>query len=56
MSYDAIERLETTIANIQVQGDKVHWTDYEKLEEVLGWIRHAQPVIEELISKELEEA
>jgi hypothetical protein len=43
--YDAITRLETTIANLKVQKDMVLWDDYEKLEEVLGWIKHAQPVI-----------
>lgn len=52
MEYNVIERLETTIANLQCQGDRVLWDDYEKLEEVLGWLKHAQPVIQELIHKE----
>lgn len=45
MRYDAIKRLETTIANLQVQKDCVYWDDYEKLENVLDWIKQAQPVV-----------
>jgi len=50
MTYDAIERLETTIANLQVQNGKVMFDDYEKLEEVLGWIKSAQPVVNAVIA------
>lgn len=61
MKYDAIKRLETTIANLQVQQHMVNWDDYEKLEEVLGWIKQAQPVVNAVldnpkIQKMLEEA
>lgn len=50
MNYDAIKRLETTIANLQVQNNQVMFDDYDKLEEVLGWIKSAQPVIQAVIS------
>lgn len=61
MKYDAITRLETTIANLQVQKHMVNWDDYEKLEEVLGWIKNAQPIVNAVldnpkIQKMLEEA
>jgi len=61
MKYDAIKRLETTIANLQVQNNQVMFDDYEKLEEVLGWLKHAQPVVNEvldnpILQKQLAEA
>jgi|DEB0MinimDraft_6_1074348.scaffolds.fasta_scaffold10879_2 short-subunit dehydrogenase involved in D-alanine esterification of teichoic acids len=61
MRYDAIKRLETTIANLQVQNNQVMFDDYEKLEEVLGWLKQAQPVVNAILDnpklqKQLEEA
>jgi len=61
MRYDAIKRLETTIANLQVQNNQVMFDDYEKLEEVLGWLKQAQPVVNATLDnpklqKQLEEA
>ena len=49
MRYDAIKRLETTIANLQVQNNQVMFDDYEKLEEVLGWLKQAQPVVNAIL-------
>jgi len=61
MRYDAIKRLETTIANLQVQNNQVMFDDYEKLKEVLGWLKQAQPVVNAILDnpklqKQLEEA
>jgi hypothetical protein len=33
------ERLETTLANIKFQKDVVAWDDYDKLEELLKWLK-----------------
>ena len=34
-----IDRLETTLANIKFQNDRVIWDDYDKLEELLKWLK-----------------
>ena len=52
MDYDAIKRLQTTLANIEVQGNKVLCDDIEKLEDVLKWIQSAQPVIRALLKND----
>ena len=33
------ERLETTLANIKFQNDRVIWDDYDKLKELLKWLK-----------------
>lgn len=37
--YPVADRLETTIANIKFQNDKVMWDDMEKLELILDVLR-----------------
>jgi len=37
--YSVADRLETTIANLRFQDDKVMWDDYEKLELILEVLR-----------------
>jgi len=37
--YSVADRLETTIANLRIQDDKVMWDDYEKLELILEVLR-----------------
>ena len=33
------ERLETTLANIKFQNDRLIWDDYDKLKELLKWLK-----------------
>ena len=40
--YSVIDRLETTIANIKFQNDKVMWDDMEKLELILEVLKMYQ--------------
>lgn len=43
--YNARERLETTIANIDAQGGQVLWDDRDALEELVGYLKLVEGLI-----------